>query len=71
MIELSIQIKNSETSLTDRHLDYAGITMHPDDAKLRELMEATKTKFLAASDLSDKEIDIIVRSKMILKETLS
>lgn len=65
MIELTIQVKNTDTSMTDKFLEYDELTFSRDDPKLRSLVEITKQRFLKATASEDGDLDIWVRTKMM------
>lgn len=67
MIELSVQVKNTETSMTDKSIDYEAITVSRDDAKLVGITAAAKERFLKANPgANPSELDVWVRVKMMM-----
>jgi hypothetical protein len=64
MIELNINIKNSETKMSERH-SAQGIKLSRDDPRLLELVENAMIKFKAASDPGDEDYEIVVKAKML------
>lgn len=66
MIELSITVRNSESSLTDKHLVYdAGLTLTHDDARLTQLVEQAIAKFSPTKSDQEDPFDVIVKAKFI------
>lgn len=64
MIELSINIKNSETKMSERHLcDTMEISNKSPD--LLKLVEDAIVKFKAASDVNDSDYEIVIKSKLV------
>ena len=64
MIEVSINIKNSETKMTEKHL-CPQITLSRDDPRLLDLVEKAMIKFKAASDINDDDYEIIIKGKLV------
>jgi len=64
MAEISINIKNSETKMSERHWA-PGIKLSRDDPRLLELVENAMVKFKSASDPADEDYEIIIKSKLI------
>lgn len=66
MIELTINIKNSETSLIERETLYDSLVLSPEDPKLKAILDKARNKFLSLLTAeSDKDIDTIVKAKML------
>lgn len=60
MIEISIKIKDGDTTLTEKFLEYDPIFLSQADPKLEQLVELTKAKF--KGELIDP--DIMIKIKM-------
>lgn len=68
MNEVTITIINSDSKLTNKHLDYEGIKMDSKDPLLDLWVREALAKFKAGlTNYDDNDIDIIIKSKMIWK----
>jgi hypothetical protein len=65
MAEISIDIKNSETKMSERHNLPDGIRFSKEDPELLKLVKDAMIKFKAASDINDDDYEIVIKGKLI------
>lgn len=63
MIEVNVNIKNSETKMSERHL-VDSITFSRDDPRLLKLVDDAMIKFRAATDSNDNDYEIVIKGKL-------
>jgi hypothetical protein len=67
MVEVSVNIKNSETRMSERHL-VETITFSNQDPQLLKMIEDAVIKFRAATDSNDEDYEIIIKGKLICQK---
>lgn len=67
MVEVSVNIKNSETKMSERHL-VETITFSNQDPQLLKMIEDAVIKFRAATDSNDEDYEIIIKGKLICQK---
>lgn len=67
MVEVSVNIKNSETKMSERHL-VETITFSNQDPQLLKMIEDAVIKFRAATNSNDEDYEIIIKGKLICQK---
>lgn len=67
MVEVSVNVKNSETKMSERHL-VETITFSNQDPQLLKMIEDAVIKFRAATDSNDEDYEIIIKGKLICQK---
>lgn len=65
MAEITVNIRNSETKMSERHYCPNGIRFSREDPELLKIVEGDMVKFKNASDSNDDDYEIIVKGKLI------